>query len=78
MDAEAEAAYRLKGYHPPGTYRFKHRKYQYDHVFGPTTTQSEVFERTTKPLLDGILDGYNGTVFAYGVCSLPSFLRLIC
>ena len=26
-----------------------------------------MFERTAKPLLDGVLDGYNATVFAYGV-----------
>ena len=67
MDQQAEAIYRQKGYLPPGTYRYKHRKYQYDVVFGPEVTQQAVFEGTTKPLLDGILDGYNGTVFAYGV-----------
>ncbi|KAG8798504.1 kinesin-like protein Klp5 [Serendipita sp. 411] len=66
MDPQVEALYRAKGYLPPGTYRYKHRKYQYDQVFGPKVTQQEVFERTTRPLLDGILDGYNGTVFAYG------------
>jgi kinesin family protein 18/19 len=32
-------------------------------------TQSMVFERTAKPLLPGVLDGYNATVFAYGVSS---------
>ena len=26
-----------------------------------------VFERTAKPMLAGVLDGYNATVFAYGV-----------
>lgn len=67
MDPQAEAIYRQKGYLPPGTYRYKHRKYQYDHVLGPNVKQQEVFERTTKPLLDGIFDGYNATVFAYGV-----------
>jgi kinesin family protein 18/19 len=25
-----------------------------------------VYEATTKPLLDSVLDGYNATVFAYG------------
>lgn len=73
-DSEAEAVYRTKGYLPPGTYRYKHRKYQYDHVFGPNSTQQEVFEHTTKPLLDGILDGYNGTVFAYGVRPFTPFM----
>ncbi|PVF94748.1 kinesin-domain-containing protein [Serendipita vermifera] len=66
MDPQTESQYRTKGYMPPGTYRYKHKKYQYDQVFGPNATQLEVFERTTKPLLDGIFDGYNATVFAYG------------
>lgn len=29
--------------------------------------QEEVYENTAKPLLDGVLSGYNATVFAYGV-----------
>lgn len=77
MDPQAEAMYRQKGYLPPGTYRYKHRKYQYDNVFGPNVTQQEVFERTTKPLLDGLLDGYNATVFAYGVrCCVTYYLPI--
>lgn len=31
------------------------------------STQDEVYENTAKPLLDGVLKGYNATVFAYGV-----------
>jgi kinesin family protein 5 len=34
-------------------------------VFPPQTTQAAVFA-TAKPLIDSVLDGYNGTVFAYG------------
>lgn len=30
-----------------------------------------VFEHSVKPLLAGVLDGYNATVFAYGVCLNP-------
>jgi len=71
MDEETEQKFRTKGYHPPGTYRHKHKKYQYDYVFGPRATQIDVFEQTTKPLLEGVLDGYNATVFAYGVSNRP-------
>ena len=71
MDQETEQKFRTKGYYPPGTYRYKHKKYQYDYVFGPQVTQIEVFEKTTKPLLEGVLDGYNATVFAYGVSERP-------
>ncbi|WVF71453.1 hypothetical protein IAT40_006257 [Kwoniella sp. CBS 6097] len=46
--------------------RYKNRKYVFDQVFSMEATQEEVFERTAKPLLPGVLDGYNATVFAYG------------
>ncbi|WWC94177.1 hypothetical protein V866_001016 [Kwoniella sp. B9012] len=46
--------------------RYKNRKYVFDQVFSMEASQEEVFERTAKPLLPGVLDGYNATVFAYG------------
>jgi kinesin family protein 18/19 len=50
-------------------------RYVFDHVFQMDTTQEEVFEKTAKPLLPGVLDGYNATVFAYGVSHFNSFLQ---
>jgi hypothetical protein len=38
----------------------------FDRVFDENTSQSDVYEATTKNLLDSVLDGYNATVFAYG------------
>ena len=35
-------------------------------VFGPDSTQEEVYNETTKHLVDNVLNGYNATVFAYG------------
>ncbi|OCF36861.1 kinesin [Kwoniella heveanensis BCC8398] len=46
--------------------RYKNRKYVFDQIFSMEASQEEVFERTAKPLLPGVLDGYNATVFAYG------------
>jgi kinesin family protein 18/19 len=38
----------------------------FDRVFDENITQSDVYEATTRNLLDSVLDGYNATVFAYG------------
>jgi kinesin family protein 18/19 len=46
--------------------RVKDQTFGFDRVFDETTTQGDVYEATTKPLLDSVLDGYNATVFAYG------------
>ena len=39
----------------------------FDRVFGHGVMQQDVYEATVKPLLNGVLEGYNATVFAYGV-----------
>ncbi|KDN46460.1 kinesin-domain-containing protein [Tilletiaria anomala UBC 951] len=49
-----------------GARRYKDVRYAFDRVFPDHSTQQDVFENTTKPLLDGILRGYNASVFAYG------------
>jgi kinesin family protein 18/19 len=46
--------------------RVKDQTFAFDRVFDDNTTQEDVYEATTKPLLDSVLDGYNATVFAYG------------
>jgi kinesin family member 18/19 len=46
--------------------RVKDQTFMFDRVFDENTTQADVYESTTKNLLDSVLDGYNATVFAYG------------
>jgi kinesin family protein 18/19 len=46
--------------------RRRDKKFAFDHVFGSHAQQRYVFEKTTLFLLDGVLNGYNATVFAYG------------
>ena len=42
------------------------RPFTYNHVFSPTSTQTEVFEECMRPLVDSVLEGYHATVLAYG------------
>ncbi|XP_058826212.1 kinesin-like protein KIF19 [Topomyia yanbarensis] len=46
--------------------RNKPKKYNYDYVFGETSSQEEVYKTTTAPLVQDVLNGYNAAVFAYG------------
>lgn len=50
----------------PNGKRFKDQTFGFDRIFDENTTQGDVYEATTKNLLDSVLDGYNATVFAYG------------
>ena len=56
-----------RGFLPPGTKRYKDKRFMFDRVFNASANQVDVHEVTSKPLLDGLLEGYNATVFAYGV-----------
>lgn len=41
-------------------------RFVFDRLFDVDATQRAVYESTITPLLDSVLDGFNGTVFAYG------------
>ncbi|XP_044741165.1 kinesin-like protein KIF3A [Chrysoperla carnea] len=47
------------GNEPPKTYTF-------DYVFDETATQMEIYSETTRNIVDSVIDGYNGTILAYG------------
>ncbi|XP_029638380.1 kinesin-like protein KIF18A isoform X2 [Octopus sinensis] len=46
--------------------RNKNLTFAFDHVFGPESSNVEIYEHTSKVILDGLLNGYNCSVFAYG------------
>ncbi|XP_034226094.1 kinesin-like protein KIN-14L isoform X2 [Prunus dulcis] len=41
------------------------KDFQFNRVFGPTSSQDEVF-KDTQPLIRSVMDGYNVCIFAYG------------
>ena len=46
--------------------RPKDLRLAFDRVFNQYATQVDVFQASTKPLVDGLMDGINCSVFAYG------------
>ena len=46
--------------------RSKEQTYAFDFAFDKNCSQYTVFENSTKFLIDGVVNGYNATVFAYG------------
>ncbi|CAI2171384.1 16289_t:CDS:2 [Funneliformis geosporum] len=44
----------------------KKRSYTFDHVFGPETTQKEIYDKAIMNLVDKFLEGNNVTLLAYG------------
>lgn len=46
--------------------RSKEKTYAFDYAFDEDIGQNYIFDKTTKFLIDGIMQGYNASVFAYG------------
>lgn len=45
------------------------QKFTFDRVFDQGSSQREVYELAAKPIIESVLDGFNGTIFAYGQTS---------
>ena len=41
-------------------------RFQFDNVFDDNATQQEVFQACTTPIIDSVIEGFNGCVFAFG------------
>ncbi|XP_041075643.1 kinesin-like protein KIF19 isoform X2 [Polyodon spathula] len=46
--------------------RSREKSFLFDVAFDYTATQEDVYRATTKGLIEGLISGYNATVFAYG------------
>lgn len=59
----------ISGYKPEEAfrgYREKEKTYAFDYAFNQEMDQRYIFEKTTKFLIEGVMTGFNATVFAYG------------
>lgn len=50
-------------------YETEPQKFSYDYIFESDSSQLEVYEYSAKPIVEAVMEGFNGTVFAYGQTS---------
>ncbi|KAF8211404.1 P-loop containing nucleoside triphosphate hydrolase protein [Mycena galopus ATCC 62051] len=65
-EKDRSKAFMERGFMPPGTKRYKDKRFMFDRVFDNEARQQDVYGATAQPLLQGLFNGYNATVFAYG------------
>lgn len=49
------------------------KAFTFDHAFNSDATQIQVYKKTAQQIVEACLDGYNGTIFAYGEYSIITF-----
>ncbi|CAJ1401673.1 unnamed protein product [Effrenium voratum] len=52
--------------HRPGGTERDAKDFTFDAVFNEQMTQQQIFDDTAADILDSVMDGFNGTIFAYG------------
>ena len=43
--------------------------FKFDRIFNMESTQMEVYDAAARPIINSVLEGFNGTIFAYGQTS---------
>jgi hypothetical protein len=43
------------------------KSFTFDYAFGEESMQLDVYNKTARSIVDAVLEGYNGTIFAYGI-----------
>lgn len=76
-ESDPSKAFVERGFLPPGTKRYKDKRFMFDRVFGHEAQQTDVYDSTAKPLLQPLLEGFNATIFAYGVRPCQRFNPLL-
>jgi hypothetical protein len=51
---------------PKGEANEQEKTFTFDIVIHPKALQDLVFNQTALPIVESVLEGYNGTIFAYG------------
>lgn len=56
----------------------RNASFQFDKVYGPDATNKQIFTEMLQDLTDHLIDGYNSTVFAYGVTGSGKKKKKLC
>lgn len=49
-----------------GKVSFQAKSFQFDHVLEPDVSQEAVYQKVAFDIIQDVMEGYNGTIFAYG------------
>ena len=49
-----------------GSMKQPEKKFMFDYAFPTNTTQEFVYDIVAKPVVEGVFDGWNGSILAYG------------
>ena len=52
------------------------RVFTFDQTYGEESTQREVYDTTAAPIVESVLAGFNGTIFACEFCPSPGMRKL--
>ena len=72
--ATADASVRVPDFRVGGELK----TFTFDAVYGADSTQQQLYADTAKPIVDGVLEGFNGTIFAYGQTGTGTVSVLLC
>lgn len=42
------------------------KQFTFDLTYGDDAQQEKIYKETSSPIVSNVLEGYNGTIFAYG------------
>ena len=52
--------------HDPNNSKASPKQFTFDRTYGPNCKQNDIYNQIAAPVVEDVLKGFNGTIFAYG------------
>ena len=52
--------------HNPDNSKANPKQFTFDGTYGPNSNQNDIYNQIVAPVVEDVLKGFNGTIFAYG------------